>query len=318
MWMKSNRLRILLVALLLLAFYFAVLLRNFNESARRSLELRDETNETSRAVVSVLVTNVNPVTQELRAQLGFRLVGQLARDEVTPAVDLKLLINNFGGQQEFDFPRGRRMNQIVATFPLNGELNRHPLDRYETTVWLLMTTPARPNQAKSTCVPESPEQADAHSPELPVGAATLQGNTSIPLSVTVSASMPGYKFGGQVNRNEGSNITGVGLKLRRADNLIAVSILVMLMMSCLAISVLAMVLRATASGGKYDLVPLSIAISLIFGLPALRSVQPGVPPVGAFGDYVSFIWAELIVAVSAAVTIWTWLLRAEPESERKD
>jgi hypothetical protein len=89
----------------------------------------------------------------------------------------------------------------------------------------------------------------------------------------------------------------------------------MLMMTCLSLSVLAMVVRATTSEKRAnDLVPLSMSLSLIFGLPALRNVQPGVPPVGAFGDYVSFIWAELIVAVSAVITVWTWLIREHAES----
>jgi hypothetical protein len=60
-------------------------------------------------------------------------------------------------------------------------------------------------------------------------------------------------------------------------------------------------------------VPLSISISLIFGLPALRNVQPGVPPVGAFGDYVPFIWVEVLVGVSAIIIVWTWLLRSPGE-----
>jgi hypothetical protein len=57
---------------------------------------------------------------------------------VTPAVNLKLLTNNVRGEQEFDFPKGQRMNRIEAVFPLNGELNRYPFDRYESTLWILM------------------------------------------------------------------------------------------------------------------------------------------------------------------------------------
>jgi hypothetical protein len=76
-----------------------------------------------------------------------------------------------------------------------------------------------------------------------------------------------------------------------------------------------MVLQATTAKGQYDLVPLSMSLSLIFGLPALRNVQPGAPPVGAFSDYIIFIWAELIVAVSAVVTVWQWVLRAHNKSE---
>jgi hypothetical protein len=87
------------------------------------------------------------------------------------------------------------------------------------------------------------------------------------------------------------------------------------MMIGLAISVLAMVLHVRTASGEWDLVPLSLSLSLILGLPALRNVQPGVPSVGAFSDNVIFIWAELIVAVSAVVTVWHWLLRPRSGAE---
>lgn len=64
---------------------------------------------------------------------------------------------------------------------------------------------------------------------------------------------------------------------------------------------------------KFDLVPLSLSISLIFGLPALRNIQPGVPAVGTLGDYFSFVWAELFVAVSAIIVICAWLFRSESD-----
>jgi hypothetical protein len=140
MWKMLRSGRVIL-AFFLLVVYLAMLAKVFTESSRRSLQLRDETPSSDRILVSVIVTNVNPARQELTAQLRFRLSGELARDEVTPAVDLKLLINNIGGQQEFDFPNGRRMNRIEASFPLNGELNKYPLDRYESNLWVLVTTP---------------------------------------------------------------------------------------------------------------------------------------------------------------------------------
>ena len=56
--------------------------------------------------------------------------------------------------------------------------------------------------------------------------------------------------------------------------MIGVSIFLMMLMSALAVSLLAMVLKAT-TGPRVDLVPLSLSVSLIFGLPAIRNVQPG-------------------------------------------
>jgi hypothetical protein len=309
MWKKNLRFRILLI-LFILVFYCALLLRSLNESRRRSLELRDDIDATDHVVISVLVTGVNPAAHELTAQISLRPRGALARDEVTPTVDLKLLTNNVRSQQEFDFPKGKRMNRIEAVFPLNGELNKYPFDRYVTTLWLLMTTPTRKVQPQTSSVPEGKENEATQGDHLSVGTIALQQSTVVPLTITLSASTPGIKFKGNVSRESSLKVTGIELETRRADNVIAVSILVMMLMIGLAMSLLGMVFKAATTGPKVDLVPLSISISLIFGLPALRNIQPGVPPVGAFGDYVSFIWAELIVGVSAIIIVWMWLLRS--------
>src|ERR1700721_2046747 len=152
MWKKILRFRPLLV-LSILGLYCAVLSRNLDEGKRRSLQLRDDTDAADHIAMSVLVTGVNPATQELTVQIALRPQGALAEDEVTPAVDLRLLTNNVRSQQEFDFPKGKRMNRIEAVFPLNGELNRYPLDHYSTTLWLLMTTPAQKPQPHPSKIP---------------------------------------------------------------------------------------------------------------------------------------------------------------------
>jgi Domain of unknown function (DUF4436) len=316
MWKKVLRFRPLLV-LSILVFYSTVLLRNLDEGRRRSLQLRDDTDSTDHVIMSVLVTGVNPATQELTAQIALRPQGALAEDEVTPAVDLRLLTNNVRSQQEFDFPKGKRMNRIEAVFPLNGQLNRYPLDHYKTTLWLLMTTPTPKLEPQiseipqNTEVPKSGEEDAFHGDHLAVGATALKQGTAVPLTIALSASVPGIKFDGNVSRQNSLKVTGIELQIRRADNVIVVSILLMMLMIGLAMSLLGMVLKAMKTGSNVDLVPLSISISLIFGLPALRNVQPGVPPVGAFGDYLSFIWAEIIVGTSAMILIWTWLLRSD-------
>jgi len=207
------------------------------------------------------------------------------------------------------------MSRIEAVFPLNGNFNNYPFDRYETTLWLLIIIPPTFNKAPVSKAPENQPQVDLHAEQLAVGAVTLQRSTPIPLSLVVSAAIPGIKFQGSVTRNENTQVTGIALNLRRADSLISLSVLINLMMTGLALSVFAMVLQVTTAKGQFDLVPLSMSLSLIFGLPALRNVQPGVPPVGAFSDYIIFIWAELIVAVSAVVTVWQWVLRAHHQSE---
>jgi len=299
----------ILVILLLLAIYSAVVLRGLTEATRRSLLLRDETETADRVAISIVTANANPATHELTAQVSFRLAGKIAKDEVTPAVDLHLLINNFRGEQEFDFPKDKRMNRIEAVFPLNGDLNKYPFDRYDTTVRLLMTTPARNAQPTVPKMPANISELAHPTDELAVSSTALLQNTPVALSISLSASVPGIRFEGNVSRGSSQEPTGIELHLSRANNVIAVSLIVVLMMTALSFSLLAMAIRAITTTERADLLPLSVSISLIFGLPALRNIQPGVPPVGALVDYVTFIWAELIVAASAVIIVWTWLLR---------
>jgi hypothetical protein len=302
------------IIIFVLAIYVAVVLRGLTESTRRSLLLQDETDKADRVFISIVVTNANPSTRELTAQLGFRLAGNVAKDDVTPAVDLKLLINNVRGQQEFDFPKEKRMNRIEVVFPLNGDVNKYPFDSYETTVRLLMTTPARNVQPQVSKVPESIPELTHQADEFVVSSSALLRNTPVALSVSISASIPGLQFKGNVSRGNIQEPTGIALHLARSNSVIAVSLIVILMMTVLSMSLLAMALRATTAGEKTDLLPLSVSISLIFGLPALRNIQPGVPPVGALVDYITFIWAELIVAASAVIIVWAWLLRTRAKS----
>jgi Domain of unknown function (DUF4436) len=312
MWKKPTGVNIAIV-LCIVGAYATVVMRGTTENSRRSLALRDETSAPNHVVVSVLVTGVNLVTHELTSQLEFQLAGDIARDEVTPAADLTVLLNNARGQEEFDFPRGKRIVHITAVFPLDGNLNNYPFDQYESAIRLLITTPRTANKTQASAAHEDQPEAVHLAEELVVGTVALERSEQLPLSFVVTADIPGIKFAGRVTRNEGTQLTGIGLKLRRADSVISVSVLINAMITCLAVSVLGMVLRVTASTVESDLLPLSMAISLIFGLPALRNVQPGVPPVGAFSDYVVFIWAELIVAACAVIIVWHWLLRS-PES----
>jgi hypothetical protein len=304
----------ILIILLVLAIYAAVVLRGLTESTRRSLLLRDESEAADRVYISIVTTNANPATHELTAQVSFRLAGKIAKDEVTPAVDLHLLINNFRGEQEFEFPTDKRMNRIEVVFPLNGDLNKYPLDRYDTTVRLLMTTPARNVRLQTPSTPASITQHTHPMDELAVSPTALLQNAPVALSISLSASVPGIRFEGNVSRGSSQEPTGIVLHLTRAISVISVSVIVMLMMTALSMSLLAMAVRVITTAERTDLLPLSVSISLIFGLPALRNIQPGVPPVGALVDYVTFIWAELIVAASAVIIVWTWLLRTRPKS----
>jgi hypothetical protein len=236
---------------------------------------------------------------------------------------LKLYVNNSPGQQEFEFPVGQGMTRIEATVPLEGDLNRYPFDHYESNIWLYVDTPSLPkvpeaSQAPQAKAPQANHELALAEEELALDKDSLQKNLPVPLSISLSASTPGVKYTGEVIRTKDFAPTRIRLNLTRPFNVINTAITVMILMMGLALAVVAMVVNRIVSSEKSDLLPLSLSITLIFGLPALRSIQPGVPTVGVLGDYFSFIWAELFVAASAIIMMGTWLLRSrKPKSTSK-
>ena len=150
-WNKSSLLKALIL-LAALGFYALGLYENAHESSSRSLQLKEETTAADRVLILATVTGVNPTMRQITAQLDFRFAGRIAQDEVTPRVDLRLLTNSVGGQQEFNFPRGKRMNRIEATFSLDGDVNKYPFDRYQTFLSFFVTTPRQANVSVEAAV----------------------------------------------------------------------------------------------------------------------------------------------------------------------
>ena len=168
-------------------------------------------------------------------------------------------------------------------------------------------------------MPEAtPEKtADPFATTLIVGANNLDNSEPVPIKENFIASIPGIKFDGTLAENTTYKLMQTCVAIRRANNVITLSITVMVIMFVLAVSIVRMVLTVTGSPGAMNLLPLSLSVTLIFGLPALRNIQPGVPPVGGFSDYLSFIWAEMMVSISAIALAWTWILRSK-KNEKVD
>jgi hypothetical protein len=303
-----------------LAVYLLAIQRIVGEKSLRSLELKDDVKIADHLGIEIVVTNVDLAHGKLMIRMRMRPSGRIGSDFRTPSVQLKLYVNNSPGQEAFEFPVGEGMTRVEATVPVEGDPNQYPFDKYESNIWLYVDTPPPPTAPQTSRVghanvspahvPPDNQGLGAADEELALDKDSLQKNVSVPLSISVSAATPGVKYTGEVIRTKGTFATNVRLKMVRPFNVINTSIIVMCLMMGLALSVVAMVINRIMSPNKSDLLPLSLSISLIFGLPALRNIQPGVPTVGVLGDYFSFIWAELFVAASAIIMALTWLLRS--------
>jgi hypothetical protein len=294
--------------------YGTVLWMGLTEESRRALTIaKSSATNDDFVIINVRVTSIDTTQKLLYGRIRLVPMGRFAIDKTTPASDLKLFINSVSGKQSVVFPKGERIVPIEFTSLLSGSQNRYPFDRYTTDIELVVTAPA---EKKAEPLPQDTlnENTDPLATTLIVGASDLNHNETLPLKENFVASIPGIKFEGTVTQNDTYKLMRTAVELRRANNVILVSVLVMVIMFVLAISIVGMVFHVTASPGEINLIPLSLCVALIFGLPALRNIQPGVPPVGGFSDYLSFIWAEMMVSISAIALAWIWIVRSKKDN----
>jgi hypothetical protein len=301
----------------IMAVYIAVLWMGITEESRRSLTIAKSSVSTGDFVtIEVRVTSVN--TAQGLLYEGIRLVpmGRFAQDKTSPATDLKLLINSASGKQVVVFPKGERIVPIEVTSLLSGNQNRYPFDKYSTDIDLLVTAPVK---KKAQPLPEQ-KLDDTVGPlasSLVIETSDLDRSETVPINENFTAVFSGIKFEGTIAVDDTYKLMHTTIEIRRANNVISVSLMVMTVMFVLAVSIMALVLDVIASPGEVNLVPLSLCIALIFGLPALRSDQPNVPGMGVLSDYISFIWAEIMVSISAITLAWIQITRSKRSRELK-
>jgi hypothetical protein len=290
--------------------YFTVLWLGLTEESRRSLTVESSSAGEDFVIANVRITSVDTAQGLVHGRIRLVPMGRFAIDKTTPATNLTLLVNSISGRQKTTFPKGERIIPIEFTGLLHGNQSTYPFDRYTTEIEVVITAPAK---KKPAALPEDTidENADPLATTLIVGANDLEESEPAPIKENFLASIPGFKFEGTVTENSAYKLMQTAIAMRRANNVITISLMIMATMFALAVSIVRMVLTVTASPGEMNLLPLSLSITLIFGLPALRSVQPGVPPVGGFSDYMSFIWAEMMVSISAVALAWTWIFRSK-------
>jgi hypothetical protein len=302
-----------------LVVYLTVAWFGVTEESRRSLAIVKSSSTSlpeDYVIVDIAVTSIEQMQGLMHERIMLIPKGKFAIDAVTPAVDLKFFINSISGRQTIIFPKGERIIPMDFITLLPGNQNRYPFDRYVSNIDLLITTRAVRVAPPPQPVPDVSDSNPSAS-ALTIAQSDLEHNEPIPIRESFTASIPGSKFVGSADNADANTVMHTAVKVRRANSVIVVSVVIQIVMFLLAISIMSMVLAVIASKDAINLLPLSLCVTLIFGLPALRNVQPGVPPVGALCDFLSFMWAEFIVTTSAIVLAWIWALRSRRDRRQQ-
>lgn len=312
------------------------------EGEKRSAAISEEGEKNPNHIeVFVKLLAVDPTKGDVSARLEFAPHGSYDREETGVLTrPLKLNVNSATGKQEHEFPKDKRMNPVDVTISLyDGLVTDYPFDRHNAFLELYFTEAAAkgsgPDKAQTapastgtaaTSPPANPaEGTTAAASPTPAAAASEGGQETaaskkedaekgdddedVSIAVDFFGSIPGMKIAATKTKESTDDYVGIDMTISRSSTVIFFSLFISALMWGAAIAVLLLVLSIVLRGRKIEVGMFSFLSALLFAMVAVRNSQPGVPPIGTFSDFISFFWAEVILALCLMTILFTWLLR---------
>ena len=319
---------VITVAVIIVFAVALVLVLNIykNEGERRSASVSDTGEKDPNHIeVDIKLVSIDPNKGDIVARIEFEPKGHFTTDNgSTLARDLKLFVNSATVKQEMDFPKGKRMNPTeVVVSMYDGLVTDYPFDKHKGYLELYFLpgkeekksgeAAAKPPQVTATPAPTPAEAAAGEEQKKEEGekkAETAEKSDDvIPVGVEFEGSIPGFKIDAAKSKDSDEDLVGIEMTIARASTTKFFSLFVMVMMWGLTIAVLLLTMSCVLRGRKVELAMFSFTAALLFAFASVRGAQPGTPPIGTYSDFISFFWAEVIIALCLVVLVFTWLLR---------
>ncbi|MBD0373209.1 MAG: DUF4436 family protein [Pyrinomonadaceae bacterium] len=327
------------VVLLVIFAVAVVLVLNVyrNEGEKRSATISDEGEKDPNHIeVFVKLLAIDPAKGDVSARLEFLPHGSYDKEETgILARPLKLYVNSATGKQEHEFPKDKRMNPVDVTLSMyDGLVTDYPFDNHKAFLEMYFEeAPAKPasgadkgagtssSSSASTPPANASEGTTAAASPTPAASASEGGEAAkneattkdeeedVPLAVDFYGSIPGMKIAAAKTKESTDDYVGIDMAISRSSTVVFFSLFISFLMWGAAIAVLLLVLSILLRGRKIEVGMFSFLSALLFAMVAVRNSQPGVPPIGAFSDFISFFWAEVILALCLMTILFTWLLR---------
>lgn len=133
----------------------------------------------------------------------------------------------------------------------------------------------------------------------------------VPVQLDTSlCSFEGYKITLTPEPDNSKNYVHLRIELERALPIQLFTVFVSILMLLVSLGFMNLVRRLIKSNSVPDINELAFGAALLFAFPAIRSIQPFVPPMGVMSDFFGFFWAESIVAISLIVHLY-WYCRTK-------
>lgn len=331
---KQKKTEIIVGSILLILFvavYVTVIKLFLNESEKQYSVVVDKAGLGADYLeVEVIVTGVDPIKGELSARLLFEPQGDLrGSDDLSVAQDLTIYVNSVKGKQLEVLKKGHRPSPMEVTLELyGGEATLYPFDHHTVDLDIAVTTPANPEPpapAEKTPPPptdatseegtqappkETPKETPKKDEKSAPSVTQLMEGDPIKTSIGVEASVTGFNIDAEKSSEEADiGYTGVDLQISRTFTVIAFSMFIMACFWSLTIVILSMTLQVVFRERKLEFAMFTFMAGMLFAFPAVRNLQPGIPPLGSLTDFLSVFWAQGIIVGCILALIVVWIKR---------
>ncbi|KAF9579876.1 hypothetical protein BGW38_003688, partial [Lunasporangiospora selenospora] len=231
------------------------------------------------------VASVDFEDKNFRVHFEFTPHGTLAGDDgiLAAAISISLFYTTL------TFPEAQIMRSVDVTMPyMQGATIDYPFDSYKSYFEILANK----------------EREQFH---------------KIPVSLTFLGMLQSIEFIPTVRLfNEDPYKISIEIATRRSSTTIGFSLFIVMIMWAISIAIGIIAIQVVRRNRMSDEHVLTLGITTLFALPALRETQPGIPAIGCAADVLGFYWNMAIIAISSIMILMASALRwKEPSIEHE-
>lgn len=254
-----------------------------NDRIQRSANLTFGDDKTAnRMDVAVNLLGVDPIKGEINLRFAPKPEGTYAKDDRLTK-ELKFFTGIESGKAEVTLDKNRIPDSVTGSLSIfNGRVSDYPFDKHSSDFYLFFSNPKDEKE-------------------------------EIPMVINFYGAISGYNVDvDYIPKAEfESSDVYMGLRVIISRSVItkSFSIFLMIAMWLIGLVVFTMTMAVLWLPRPIEFGMFTLIAGMLFALPAVRNLQPGVPPLGGLTDFLSFFWAESLVAISMPILFFCWLTR---------
>ena len=234
----------------------------------------------NRLEINASIVAADPIRGIIKVELGFAPFGDLIAGDKRKLTRDILLHTNGVGKGDILLKKGHQVHPVEITLSLlDGDYGLYPIDKY--TALLQIEAAVEP-----------------------------AGSTPLPLIVNFESHNHQMHADAVLDPDSSVNDVMLDLTLVRPITVIGFAWFMNAVILSMGLAAALVTYNVAYRGKKFESGLMIWMGALLFVLPSIRGMLPGVPPLGSFTDFLVFFWVEAATSLCLFIMVITWYRRA--------